>query len=162
MTTLSVKSDDELQAIINNHRRLHAEDKPAYLGALAELARRKGQGLDFEKSLAIIVEAASQRRYVGYKQLAEKSGAEWAKVHWSVGPHLDTMLEYCVRKNWPLLPAIVVRQDHVATGRLRGSSLEGFIKGCKGLGIDVPLDGEAFADAEQDRVFHWAISRAKP
>lgn len=153
---LAAKSEEELEAILANHRRAGALDKPVYSEALAELARRRGQGLSFEKSLAIIRVAATDRRFVGYKELAEASGAEWARVHWSVGPHLDSMLEYCHRKGWPLLPAIVVRQGEVEGGELVGSSLEGFVKGCKRLGIEIPEDALAFVRSEQQRVFDWA------
>jgi hypothetical protein len=153
---LSAKTDAELEAILANHRRVGALDKPLYAEALAELARRRGQGLSFEKSLAIIRAAAKDGCFVGYKELAEASGAEWARVHWSVGPHLDSMLEYCHRKGWPLLPSIVVRQADVDGGELKGTSLEGFVKGCENLGIAVPDDAATFARDEQVRVFEWA------
>jgi hypothetical protein len=153
---VSAKTDEELDAILINHRRVGALDKPLYVEALAELARRRGQGLSFEKSLKIIRDAAKARRFVGYKELAEASGAEWSRVHWSVGPHLDSMLEYCHRKGWPLLTAIVVRQAEVDDGELKGTSLDGFVKGCERLGLAVPGDAAAFVRSEQNKVFEWA------
>jgi hypothetical protein len=153
---LSEKRKAELENLIANHRQRGATSVPLYLEAMAELARRNGQGLSFEKSLSVILAAARLGRFVTYKQLAEESGAEWSRVHWSVGPHLDQMLAYCHGKGWPLLPSIVVAQAAGETGRLRGSSLDGFANGCRRLGLDLPQDLEAFADAEQDRVFAWA------
>ena len=153
---LSAKSDAELEAILVNHRRAGAVDKPLFTDALAELARRRGQGLSFETSLAVIRAAAREGRFIGYKELAEASGAEWSRVHWSVGPHLDSLLEYCHRKGWPLLPAIVVRQAEIDGGELKGTSLEGFVKGCEDLGIGMPADAATFARDEQRKVFEWA------
>jgi hypothetical protein len=153
---LSGKGKAELYNLIANHKQRGATSAPLYLEAMAELARRTDQGLSFEKSLTVILAAAHRGEFVTYKQLADESGADWSKVHWSVGPHLDRMLAYCHGKGWPLLPSIVVAKAASETGRLRGSSLEGFANGCRRLGMDVPQNLEAFADAEQDRVFAWA------
>ena len=51
-------STGQLENLIVNHRRKRATNAPLYIDALCELEKRKGKGLDFEKSLSIILEAA--------------------------------------------------------------------------------------------------------
>jgi hypothetical protein len=59
-------SDSELENLIKNHRRRCATDKPLYTDALRERGKRKGKGLEFDKSPAIILKAAKERRFLGY------------------------------------------------------------------------------------------------
>jgi hypothetical protein len=86
-------SDEQLKNLIDNHRRKLATDSLTYLDALAEQARRNGQGLDFNKSFSIIRRAAAERRFVSYKELADASGADWNRVHYSIGGHLWSLVE---------------------------------------------------------------------
>jgi hypothetical protein len=44
------------------------------------LEKRKGKGLDFEKSLSIILEAAREARFLSYRELADANGADWSQV----------------------------------------------------------------------------------
>src|ERR1700722_8702650 len=81
---LSELSDDELENLVENHRKLYATDRAAYAGALRELEQRKGRGLDFDKSFAMIRQAASEGRFLSYKDLADASGADWGQVHYAV------------------------------------------------------------------------------
>ena len=67
----------ELENLVNNHRRNNATAKPLYVDALQELEKRKGKGLDFNKSLVIILQAAKERRFLSYKELADGSEADW-------------------------------------------------------------------------------------
>ena len=78
-------SDQQLQNIIENHRRKGATDSSVYVNALAERARRLGKGLDFDKSFEVIRRAAAEDRFVSYKELADASGADWNQVHYSIG-----------------------------------------------------------------------------
>jgi|GEM_PF-5358945 hypothetical protein len=64
----------QLENLIENHRRQGATNAPLYIDALRELEKRKGKGLDFDKSLSIILEAAKERRFLSYKELADASG----------------------------------------------------------------------------------------
>ena len=112
--TLSV---GQLENLIENHGKQRATDAPMYLDALRELEKRKGKGLDFDKSLSIILKAAKERRFLSYKELADASGADWGQVHYAIGPHLWKLVEYADRKGWPLLSAIVVNKPNVDTGK---------------------------------------------
>lgn len=67
----------ELENLIQNHRKKRATDAPLYADALRELERRRGKGLDFDKSFRIIRQAAAERRFISYKDLADASGADW-------------------------------------------------------------------------------------
>jgi hypothetical protein len=64
LETLSI---GQLENLIVNHRRKRATDAPLYIDALRELEKRKGKGLDFEKSLSIILQAAREARFLRYK-----------------------------------------------------------------------------------------------
>lgn len=145
---------DELLALIENHRRKNATGVPLYLDALAELGRRRGHGLDFDKSFAVLRQAAIEGRFISYKSLSDASGANWARVHYSIGPHLEELVEYAHRKGWPLLSAIVVKQEDVSTGEMDESNLRGFINIARQLGYSI-VDERAFVREQQARVFAW-------
>jgi hypothetical protein len=147
----------ELENLIANHRRKGATDAPLYLDACQELEARKGKGLDFDKSLRIIRQAASEGRFLSYKELADESGAEWGQVHYAIGGHLWNLVEYAHRNGWPLLSAIVVNKPNVATGAMEPETLKGFIAAAHDLGIPV-ADENRFLKEQQQKVFDWAKS----
>ena len=117
--------DKGLQNFIDNYRRKSATDQQAYIDALAEQAKRNGRGLDFATTMRVIKEAASQGRYISYGELAEQSGADWNKVRYAMGPHLDALLEYCHRNGLPLLSAIVVNRPNLKSGKLEPELAQG-------------------------------------
>jgi hypothetical protein len=45
---------DQLENLVENHRRKHATGAPLYADALRELGARNGKGLEFDKFLSII------------------------------------------------------------------------------------------------------------
>ncbi|MCQ8783540.1 hypothetical protein [Mangrovibrevibacter kandeliae] len=157
MRPVEEQSDQELKNIIANHRRRERTGESVYLAALAEEARRKGNGLDFGKTFALVRKAAAANRFLGYKELADESGADWSKVHYSVNGHLGKLMEYAHRRGWPLLPAVVVNKKNVETGEMEPSMLKGFVTAAKALGYSV-IDEEAFLREQQRRVFAWAAS----
>jgi hypothetical protein len=128
-----------------------------YSDAIAELARRKGKGLDFETTVRVIRDAAARGRYISYGEVAKASGAEWSKVHYAIGPHLDDLIEYCHLNCLPLLSSIVVNKPHIRTGELDPASLKGFIAGVRSVGIPVG-DEQEFLRRSQQEVFEWARS----
>lgn len=148
-------SDTKLQNVIDNHRRHGETGLPLYREALEEREKRRGKGLEFSKSLSIILGAAKTRRYLSYKELADASGANWSQVHYSVGGHLFNLIEYCHRMGWPLLSAIVVNKPNVSTGEMEPETLKGFVGGVRALGITVH-DEKHYLQEEQARVFAWA------
>lgn len=154
-------SDQQLQNTIDNHRRKSATDSQTYIEALAEQARRTGNGLDFSKSFEIISRAASEWRFVSYKELADESKADWKQVHYSIGRHLWALVEYAHRKGWPMLSAIVVNKQNVSTGKMEPKTLKGFVAAARALGHSVP-DGESFLNEQQRRVFEWGEALKGP
>jgi len=153
VATLSV---DQLENLIENHRRKGATDAPLYMNALQELERRKGKGLEFERSLSIVLGAAKEQRFISYKELADASGAEWNQVHYAIGEHLWRLVEYSHRKHGVLFSAIVVNKPNVGTGRMEPDALRGFVAAARLL--DYPVTEQAFLKEQQARVFAWAKS----
>jgi hypothetical protein len=148
-------TDQQLKNIIENYRRNGMLSDAVYVEALAEQAHRIGKGLDFTKSYNAIRNSAVEGRFISYKDLADASGAEWSKVHYSVGQHLWSLVEYAHRKGWPMLSAIVVNKPNVASGRMEPETLKGFIAAARELGLSI-TDEEAFLRDQQERVFEWA------
>jgi hypothetical protein len=147
--------DQQLKNIIENYRRNGMQSDSVFIEALAEQARRIGKGLDFQKSYNAIRNAAVEGRFMSYKDLADASGAEWSKVHYSIGEHLGSLVEYAHRKGWPMLSAIVVNKPNVASGNMEPETLKGFIAAAKELGLSVTNE-ERFLRDQQERVFQWA------
>jgi hypothetical protein len=146
--------DTQLKNLIQNYRNQGATDQPLFTEALAEEMRRHGKGLDFDKSFRVIREAARNGRFLSYKELADASGAEWLKVHYSVGNHLGQLVEYAHRKGWPLLSAIVVNKARLREGTMDDETLRGFINAARSIGYAV-TDEKSFLKEQQLRVFEW-------
>ena len=125
-------TDQQLKNIIENYRRKGMTSDPVYVQALADQARRTGKGLDFKKSYDAIRTSAVEGRFMSYKELADASGAEWSKVHYSIGEHLGSLVEYAHRKGWPMLSAIVVNKPNVASGNMEPETSQGLHSGSKG------------------------------
>jgi hypothetical protein len=148
---------NELRTLLANHRIKARTDAPLYVEALAELARREGKGLNFEKTKEIVLRAARESRFVSYKDLADASGVDWVQVRYAIGGHLFQLIEYAHLRGWPLLSAIVVNKPNVATGDMEPSTLKGFVGGARALKIPI-ADEIMFLREEQQRVFSWARS----
>lgn len=148
-------SDQQLRNVIENHRKHGKLHEPYYLAAMEELARRKGHGLDFQKSFDLIRKAATDRRFLSYKELADASGSDWSKVRYAVNTHLGDLIDYAHGKRWPLLSAIVVNQQNVETGDMEPTTLKGFVEAALELGYAV-TDEKEFLREQQHRVFAWA------
>ncbi|MBB4143121.1 hypothetical protein [Rhizobium rhizoryzae] len=149
--------DKQLANLIANYQRLERVDDPYYLEALSEMARRKGGGLEFEKTFSAVLKAAKERRFLSYKQLADESGVEWLKVRYAANQHLGDLIEYAHRRGWPLLSAIIVNQQNLEDGHMEPSTLRGFYEAARSLGYAV-ADEKAFLKDQQQRVFEWAAT----
>jgi len=148
-------NDESISNLLENYRRLGYLADPDYCRLLAELERRKGKGLDFEKTLAAIRKAAAEGRYLTYQGVAEASSVDFNKVHFGIGQHLARLCEYCHRHGWPLISAVVVNKAGAKSGALSAYSLGGFIEVARSLGYAV-TDQEAFLCDQQERTFAWA------
>ena len=154
-------TDQQIKNVIENYRRKGMVQDSVYIEALAEQARRTGKGLDFKKSYEAISRSAVEGHFISYKDLADASGADWGKVHYSIGEHLWSLVEYAHRKGWPMLSAIVVNKPNVSTGHMEPETLRGFIAAAKELGFSI-TDEQAFLRDQQRRVFEWANADSTP
>ena len=100
----------------------------------------------------MIREAASQRRFLGYKELADGSGLEWSKEHYALNTHLSDLIEWA--------SAIVVNQKNIETGSMEPATLLGFANAARGLGYEF-TDDAAFLREQQQMVFAWAATELK-
>jgi len=146
---------DQLEALIDNHRRKGATTAQLYLDALSELEKRKGKGLEFAKSLSIILKAARDGGFLSYKELADASGVDWGQAHHAIGEHLWRLVEYSHLKHGVLFSAVVVNKPNIATGQMQSGALRGFIGAARLLGYPI-VDEAAFLKEQQARVFAWA------
>lgn len=157
MKPVSDWDDKQLANLIANYQRLGKVHDAYYVDALSEMARRKGGGLDFEKTFRAVLKAAKERRFLSYKQLADESGVEWSKVRYAANQHLGDLIEYAHRKGWPLLSAIIVNQQNLEDGHMEPPTLRGFCEAARSLGYAF-ADDEAFVKEQQNRVFEWAAT----
>ena len=111
--------------------------------------------LDLEIAYKTILQAARQRKFLAYGELAKAQGVEWGSHRNQIFAQLGELLRLAYDKNWPLPSAIVVNQGHLTDGFLEGAALTGFIKEVRKKGIVVD-DPATFVKAEQARVFDWA------
>lgn len=105
----------------------------------------------------MIRKTATERRFLSYKDLAGASGADWSKVRYAVNTHLGGLVDFARGKGWPLLSAIIVSQQNVATGKREPATLRGFVEAAHALGYAI-VDDEAFLREQQERVFAWAAA----
>lgn len=160
---LSTKTDQKIDTLILNQECNNARDKPIYLLLLQERARRvqARSRLNFEKSMALLRQAAVDQTCVSYGQIAAASGLEWKIArHQMNGPkgHLDSLLDLCHTAGLPMLPAICVNKENIKTGELETSALVGFADGARRLGYSVHNERE-FHRARREECWTWGRSQ---
>src|SRR5262245_23689529 len=111
--------------------------------------------LNLEKSYQVIRQAALERRFVSYSELAEASGVPWNAAWRRMPQHLGQLVLLSHKRGWPLPSSIVVPKGDVATGALDGSAREGLIAAAKDVGLVVG-DPDEFVKDQQQKVFEWA------
>jgi hypothetical protein len=148
-------SNAQLENLVENHRRQRATNAALYVDALRELEKRKGKGLDLDRSLAIIRQAAKEGRFISYKELADTSGVDWNQVRFAMNGHLWNLVEYSHLRHGILFSAIVVNTPNVASGKMETETLKGFVGAARLLDYTI-TDEQAFLKEQQARVFEWA------
>jgi hypothetical protein len=146
MRTVTEYSITELENLVDNHRSAGATDRPIFAEALRELEQRR-RGFDFHKSIALILAAAREGRFLCCKDLAEASGVNWNRGFRQISAHLGALDRYGDLRYGLLLSTIVVNKQHLATGRVEPSYLKAFIGYAKELGCTVG-DAETFLRAQ--------------
>ncbi len=102
-----------------------------------------------------LVRQARSNRYVSYSQLAQELGHEWSHVRFKINGYLGDLLKICKMRNWPAFSAIIVKKEHIDTGKLEGSALNGFISGARGAGYEFQ-NVEKFLEEQRQLMFKWA------
>ena len=113
--------------------------------------------LDLQKTYTSILKAARQHRFISYGDIAKANGADWQKVRRPMNRHLGQLVALAVERGWPMLSAIVVNQQSLATGLLDGPAREGFLAAARDSGIKVEEPDE-FVKSQQEALFAWAPS----
>jgi 5-methylcytosine-specific restriction protein B len=111
--------------------------------------------LDLEKSYAAILKAAREQRYISYGDLAAASGVPWSRAFRLMPNHLGQLVTIAHQRGWPMPSAIVVNQGDVQTGRLEGSTCEGFLTAARQMGREI-ADPDQFVKQQQQAAFEWA------
>ena len=112
--------------------------------------------LDLQTTYRAIVDAARERRYISYGELAKANGVKWSKARFPLNGQLGELMRIAAKRGSPLPGSIVVNRANIATGRLEGSSRNGFLAAAQELGLSVG-DPEAFVKEQQEKMFEWAI-----
>ena len=157
---LSTKSDEQIGQWIKNHEEQGATDSPLFFALLEERARRRGQVLKPEVSLAHLTTSAKAGNFTTYGDLAKASDVPWNKARHlmnGAGGHLDQLLDICHARGMPLLPAICVNQEGIKSGKLSKEALTGFINGVRRLGYQVTFtEADGFLRKCQEECYSWA------
>ncbi len=111
--------------------------------------------LDLNKTYCAILNAARNKRFISYADLAKANNAKWKKVRRTLFPHLGELMKISTERNWPLLSSIVVIKKNIENGELHGSARDGFINAARKNGHDIG-DPSAFIKEQQQAVFKWA------
>lgn len=113
--------------------------------------------LDLATTYRAIVDAAKQRKFLSYGDIAKAHDAEWSKVRYAMNRHLEDLVESAAIRGWPLITAIVVNKNGLRTGHMEDTAIEGFVEAAKRHGRSV-TSPEEFVKDEQERTFDWAQS----
>lgn len=159
MSDFSNKSDSEIDQWIFNFEKRGQTEATLYFKLLEERGRRSGkrQGLDLEKSLIVLKQAAIVGTCITYGNLAKASGVEWSKARHQMNGkhgHLDRLLEICHARQLPLLTAICVNQSGLQDGELEKNALSGFAEGSRRIGRSF-TDELAFHRACREECWTW-------
>ena len=117
--------------------------------------RTMTEQLDLRRTYRAILNAARERRFISYGDLARANDANWQRVRRKMNRHLGDLVEIAATRNWPIPSAIVVPQDNMETGVLDGTARDGFINAAKEFGYHVS-DPADFVEEQQQAMFTWA------
>lgn len=156
---LSAKTDRQLQNLIENHRREKKLDAPLAKAAVEEQARRN-KAFNFQAGIEFLIQAASDKRPVNYRELAEAGGILKADDKWyqhmTRKIPLSQIVDYAHTQGMPAITSLVE-----TTQGITDNILSGFQKGLDDTGIKVP-SGMSIRDfylSERQRTFDWASKR---
>jgi hypothetical protein len=150
---------EQLETLIENHRRQGALTAPLFGKAVTELARRRTGPLDLHKTLALVRAAAAEGRFLSYGEVARAQSLAWDRVRYQMNEHLGLLAQWGHQQGLPMLSAMIVNQENVATGAMNRKTLEGFVRAAEWLGYRVG-DQQAFLREQQQACFAWGKAAA--
>lgn len=156
---LSKQTDQQIDNLINNHIRHDKTAAPLFRELLEERVRRGQEKhlLNFQKSMLILIQTATDQTCLSYGQLAKASNVEWSKARYQMNGangHLDKLLELCHARGYPLLTALVVNQKGLNDGELEQTALKGFCEAANRLKIPIVNELE-FHHQQRDASWRW-------
>ncbi|MBB3173994.1 adenosyl cobinamide kinase/adenosyl cobinamide phosphate guanylyltransferase [Endobacter medicaginis] len=156
---LSSKTDAELDRWIANHEERKLTETPLYRSLLEERARRSQltHKLRIDRSMELLKNAALMQVCTTYGALAQASDVPWSLARRQMdgaNGHLDRLSDLCHARGLPFLTALVVNQQDVETGVLKGEALRGFIACARRLNHLI-TDEVAFHQARRDECWAW-------
>ncbi len=156
---MTKKTDQQIQNLIDNHRRAGKLEAPLAVAAIEEQAKRN-KSFNFKAGIDFLLRAARERRAVNYRQVAEaggvlKPGDTWHQ-HMARKIPLSQIVDYAHTHDMPAITALIETTQGVTD-----SILAGFQKGLDDTGIRVPIGMtiEEFYRSERQRVFDWATKK---
>ncbi len=156
---MTAKTDQQIQNLINNHRRAGKLSALLAVAAIEEQAKRN-TSFDFKSGIEFLLGAARAGRAVNYRQLAEaggvlKPGDTWHQ-HMARKIPLSQIVDYAHTHDMPAITSLIETTQGVTD-----SILAGFQKGLDETGIRVPagMTVEEFYRSERQRAFDWAAIR---
>lgn len=111
--------------------------------------------LDLSKTYRAILDAARNKRFISYGDLARANDADWQMVRYKMNNHLGELVKIAADRKWPMPTAIVVNQANIGNGTLDSPARDGFIKAAKECGFDVSSPA-TFVEEQQNAMFAWA------
>jgi hypothetical protein len=159
MTDFSNKNDSQIDQWIANFETRKETGATLYYELLEERAKRaqKRHGLDLERSLSALKQAAIEGICITYGDLAKTSAVDWSKARHQMNGkhgHLDRLLEIRHARGLPLLTAICFNKGGLEAGELKGNALVGFAQGARRIGRPI-ADERAFDRACNDECWTW-------
>lgn len=153
---MTVKTDQQIQNLIDNHRKDGKLRDPLAVAAIEEKARRN-TAFDIKAGIEFLMQAAREGSTVNYRQLAEaggvlKPGDKWHQYMARKIP-LTQIIDYAHTHDMPAITSLVETTNGVTS-----SILAGFQKGLDDIGISVPIEMtiKEFYLAERKRTFDRA------
>ena len=126
-----------------------------YVNVVQAITDFEANKLSVKNTTRFIIQAAKERRFLSYANIAKENKAVWSKVKYAMPKHLIEVSAQAHARGWPMLTAIVVNEKNTATGKLDEESLSDFSKCAKDLGYEV-TDETEFLKAQQAAVFEVA------
>ena len=79
--------------------------------------------LDLQTTYRAILDAARDRHFISYGDLAKANDADWQAVRYKMFHHLGELAVVATKRGWPLPSAIVVNKKNLRSGELDASQL---------------------------------------